>query len=149
MVAQATYRWDGQVECSFPYSKYLVEQIKIHIPASGREWVPERKVWIVDQPWATTAIGLMREVCGNVIVEDRRSTYQDPFPPTSKPQTDPDFATLFILESAPRCVADAAFKALAREYHPDRLPAGEREQGHELMVRINTAYERVLERVAS
>ena len=95
----------------------------------------------------------MREVCGNVIVEDRRSTYQDPFPPpppfTNDPKVDPDFATLYVLSEAPRCVIDAAFKALAREYHPDRLPVGEREHGHERMVQINSAYERVRERVAS
>jgi len=148
MVAQATYRWDNRIECQFPFSRNLVDQLKACIPGSHREWVPERKVWIVDSAYAATAIRLMREVFGEVVVEDQRSTYRDPFPPTT-PRVDPDCAVLYILPDAPRCVIDAAFKALAREYHPDRLPAGERKQGHEWMVRINTAYERVVDRIAS
>ena len=149
VIAQATYRWDSKLEVSFPYSRHLVEQLKIHIPVPGREWVPERRIWIIDQPWATTAIRLMREVCGNVIVEDRRSTYQDPFPPTGTPQIDPDFATLYVLETAPLCVVTAAYKALSKQCHPDRVPERERVRAHEEMIALTNAYDAVRDRVAS
>jgi len=149
-IAHAIFRWDGKLECSFPYSKYLVEQLKAHIPASHREWNPEHKLWIVDSVYATTALRLMRDTFGDVRLDDQRFQYQEPSPPfTAAPKVDPDCATLYLLPEAPRCVIDAAFKALAREYHPDRLPAGEREHGHERMVQINSAYERVRERMAS
>ena len=149
VIAQGIYRWDGMLECSFPYNKYLVEQLKIHIPASGREWAPERKIWIIDQPWATTAIRLMREVCGNVIVEDRRSAYQDPFPPTSTPHVDPDFAKLCLLSDAPRPLVDAAFKILSKRCHPDAVPEQDRAQAHEQMIILNNAYSAIRDRIAS
>ncbi len=148
-IPHATYRWDHKLECSFPYDKGLIEAIKIHIPASSREWDPARKVWIVESVYATTALRLMRDTFGDVIFDDQRFTNREPTPPTSKPQVDPAFATLYVLPDAPAFIIDAAFRALCKEYHPDRAPAHERDRAHELMVRINSAYESIRDRVAS
>jgi len=128
----------------------MVEQLKIHVPHTHREWVKPRKVWIVEAVYGNTAIGLLRQVFDDVAIDDQRNTYQAP-PPNfqNKPATDPDCAVLYILPNAPRFVVDAVFKALAQKYHPDRLPDDERENGHERMVQINSAYERLRDRVAS
>ncbi len=152
-LARGTWRWDSRLECEFPYNKFLIDQLKIHIPATGREWVPDRKVWIIDQPYANTALGLIRQISGEVTVEDHRSTYQDPFPPpppfTNDPKVDPDFATLYILPDAPLCVIDAAYRALSKQCHPDRVPAPERATAHEKMIALTNAYDAVRDRIAS
>lgn len=148
-VAQATWRWDGRLELSFPYSKYLVEDLKADIPVSNREWNPDRKVWNVHPAYAIAALRLMREVFGEVIVEDRNSPRRDPLPPADRLQIDPDFARLHILPTAPRCVIDAAYRALSKQCHPDRVPEGERVRAHEEMIAISNAYDAVKMRVAS
>jgi hypothetical protein len=148
-IAQAIFRWDGKLECSFPYSKYLVEQLKAHIPASHREWVPEHKVWIVDSVYATTALRLMRDTFGDVRLDDQRFEYQEPSPPPRTPRVDLDFATLYILPDAPLCVIDAAYRALSKQCHPDRVPAPERATAHEKMIALTNAYDAVRDRIAS
>jgi len=150
-LAHGSWRWDSRLEISFPYNRDLVEAIKSQIDPHYREWSPSTKTWIFDPALgAPTALRLLRFYHPDIEITDSRSTYQEP-PPRfrTEPKIDPDFTTLYVLPEAPRCVIDAAFKALAREYHPDRLPAGEREHGHERMVQLNTAYARVVDRIAS
>ncbi len=150
-IAQATWRWDSRLELSFPYNRELVEAFKSQIDSHYREWSPSTKTWIFDPSLgAPTALRLVRFYYPDIEIIDSRNTYQTP-PPNfqNKPATDPDCAVLYILPNAPRFVVDAVFKAFAREYHPDRLPASEREQGHERMVQINSAYERLRDRIAS
>ena len=152
-IARGTWRWDSRLEVSFPYSPEVISAIKAQIDPRDREWSPSTKTWIFTAPLGSTvALQLLRSYFHNVEVTDSRDTYQSPPPPPffeAEPNVDPDCARLYIMPTAPRFVVDAVFKAFAREYHPDRLPAGEKQQGHERMVVINAAYERVRERVAS
>lgn len=147
MVAQATWRWDGRLELSFPYNRHVVEALKIHIPASGREWVPERKVWIVDPVYANPALRLVQGIYGDLVITDLR---QDRPPRTDSYQaSDPNYQRLHLLPSAPLCVIDAAYKALARIHHPDAVPPSERNHANEVMLALNEAYSVLRDRVAS
>jgi len=148
-IAQATYRWDGKLECSFSFSKYLIENIKSYIPSHSREYAPETKIWIIDPDYASLAIQLMRGVYPDTILRDDRHKGSDWHFAKAEPVEDPSFATLFVLPNAPRCVISAAYKALVREYHPDRAPVNERSEAHERMVKLNAAYEVVRDRILS
>ncbi len=152
-IARGTWRWDGRIEFSFPYNRTLVDALKNHIHPQDREWDSQRKVWIIDTSSAAAmAMQLVRSHYRDLEIVDNRYTYQSPPPPprfNTEPQVDSNFAMLYILESAPRCVADAAYKALSKECHPDRVPERERAQAHEKMIALTNAYERVRDRVAS
>ncbi len=149
-IPQAAFRWDGKLECSFGYSKYLVENLKAYIPAHSREYVPETKTWVIDPSSAPIAIQLMRSVYPDTILIDNRHKGSDWHFSKAEPAVDLNSATLYVLPTAPRCVLDAAYKALVREYHPDLAPENERSEAHERMVKLNAAYQIVLrDRVGS
>lgn len=146
-LAQAAFRWDNRVELRFPYNAWLVDALKREVPHPHREWHPETKTWIVDALYATQALNLLRQVYLEAMISERQDV------PPSRPdplfQTDPHYATLHLLPSAPPCVIEAAYRALVKEHHPDRAPVHKREQAHEAMVALNAAYERVRDRMAS
>jgi hypothetical protein len=146
IVPEAKRRWDGRYELRFPFNQHLVDMLKVYIDASDREWNPQRKVWIIDPTSIAMALDLLKSVYPNTRVVE----HEEFAPPRSEPirQTGPH-ATLYVLPDAPRCVVDAAYRALAREFHPDRAPAEQRDQAHEVMLAINEAYEVLRDRVAS
>ncbi len=149
-IAQARYRPDGKCECGFPYSAYLISNLKIYIPAHSREYAPETKIWIIDPDYASLAIQLMRGVYPDTILRDDRHKNSGWRFSRTEPVEDPSFEILYVLPNAPRCVIDAAYRALSKEIHPDRAPEGERSRAHEAMTRLNAAYQIVLrDRVGS
>jgi curved DNA-binding protein CbpA len=64
-------------------------------------------------------------------------------PPPPPPQVDDDFATLHLQADAPQPLVEAAYRSLAKLWHPDvnRDPAALAR-----MQAINSAYERIRER---
>ncbi len=151
-LARATWRWDSRLEVSFPYSPEVIAAIKAQINPQDREWSPSTKTWIFTAPLGSTvALQLLRAYFHDVEVTDSRDAYQAPPPPpfTAEPKVDPDFAKLYILPTAPRCVVDAAYRALSKQCHPDRLPERERATAHEKMIALTNAYDAVRDRVAS
>lgn len=134
ILAQARHRWDGSVELEFPYNRGLVAALKADIPSNQREWVPERKVWIVDPPYAHIAGALFRSYFPD-------STREPADRPTPIRTTDQLYRELHLLPTAPPYVVEAAYRAIAREEHPDRKPAAERDHAHERMIAINQAVE--------
>lgn len=144
IVAQAQRRWDGRYELRFPYSRNLVEAIKADIPAAYREYEPDTKTWIVDGPYAGTAIQLLRSVFPDATINHREETTSQS-PPMQRSNL---HARLYVLPDAPKCVVDAAYKALVKELHPDRAPAEQRNQAHDQMVALNEAYSILRDRVA-
>ncbi len=123
--------------------------IKSQIDSRDREWSPSTKTWIFAPPiGSTTALRLLRIFYPGFEITNNQAAPPPP-PFTAQPEVDPDCARLFVLPNAPRVVVDAAYRALAREYHPDRLPEGERDVGHERMTMLNVSYERIRQRVAS
>lgn len=148
-LAQATYRWDGNLECSFPYSKCLIERIKIHIPAYARTYEPTTKVWVVDEAYSLIALRLLRETYPDTIMVDNRHMNSEWKFSEAEPAVDPNFAVLYVMPTAPRCVVEAAYKALSKQFHPDRASVNDQDHAHEQMVRLNSAFEAVRDRVAS
>lgn len=79
-------------------------------------------------------------------VDDRQEPYRRPAPIRS---TDEYFQRLHLLSSAPACVIEASYRALAKQHHPDRLPATERDRGNAAMAGINEAFEQLRDRGAA
>ncbi len=140
----ATYQPNNTLRLQFPYHRGLVEALKIHIPPHGREYDPATKAWTVALSWAGVAIQILRGVYPDAEVIGELCA--SPAPIRS---IDPAYATLHLLPSAPPCVVEAAYKALARNLHPDRLPVAEQAKAHEAMVQVNLAYEALRDRISA
>ena len=113
--ASATYLKDGRVMLKFPYNEWVISGLKYEIPGNQRQWDPQAKVWYVDIVWAVRAIGILQENFDDVeVIHDRGTT---PPPPIRK--TDPSFAALHLLPSAPPELIDAAYRCLSWLNHPD------------------------------
>lgn len=146
IVAQATRLWDDRYELRFPYNQEFIEALKTTIPPPHRKWDPARKAWIVGPGYTETAIHLLRAEFPDAIVTNPDHVT----PPRSHRfrRTDPH-QVLFVSLDAPRCVIDAAFKALSKELHPDRAPADKKDAMHEEQVALNRAYESLRARIGS
>jgi hypothetical protein len=137
-VAQIHHLPDGAVDLTFPYDAGFIHQLKGEIPHSARTYDPRSKTWTIYPPYVAIAIAMMRQtfVACMEYVEDRSATS----PPDPIRRTDPDFAILHLLPSAPPPLVEAAFRCLSKELHPDR--GGK----HEAMIEINAAIVRIRER---
>ena len=131
MIASALWRDDGSVVLRFSYHEWLVSQIKASIPAPYRSWNPEIKAWIVWGEYAPLAVDLVRSVYAN-LRESRPSETNTGSQPGNR-----DRRTLYVTDDAPPVVVHAAYKALARLYHPDA--GGDTHR----MQTINAAYDRL------
>lgn len=113
MIASALWRDDGSVVLRFPYHEGLLSQLKLAIPSHHRSWNPEIKAWIVWGEYAPLAVDLVRSVYANLRESRPGATEPGPKPGNS------DRRTLYVTDDAPAVVVHAAYKALARLYHPD------------------------------
>jgi hypothetical protein len=134
MKAEASFDAHGRVALRFPYSKWLVEHLKLHVPASGREYRPESKTWLVSSSWAGVAVSLARQA-----FPDIETIRDEPARPrlTVVGGRDDDHCVLYVAKDATPEVVDAAYRALSRKLHPD---LGGDTAG---MQRLNAAYERL------
>ena len=133
---------DGAVRLVFPYEPRMVEELKV-FPAFARAYNPATKAWTIHEPYVERAINLFLRHFphGDVFGEAERARYSAPPPPPFiRPQAAGPHATLFLLPTAPQEVIEAAYKALVKLHHPDRLPEPQRAAGTEKMKAINTAY---------
>lgn len=143
MVAQATRRWDGKYALRFPFNRDLVEGLKLHIPATYREYEPTTKTWIVDAVHAATALHLLRSAFPDATITNPEEPKQHRFR-----RSDPHHV-LYLHPDAPACVIRAAYRALCMEFHPDRAPADKRDQMHEEQIALNRAYAALCDRISS
>jgi len=118
--ASATIQRDGWTRLVFPWHPQIVEELKLRIPGAERRWVPERKYWTVTRRFSDLGIGIVRAVYPEITVVTERLHWGDnePKPPPIR-KTDPSFAALHLLPSAPPELIDAAYRCLARLNHPD------------------------------
>lgn len=138
MIPHVTTNWNGDATCTFPYDLDTITAIKDTIPPAFRSWDPTHKQWRVTRPYVGFVIDLLRRRFGEV--EDHKPEGQRAFqPPPVRPvrPIDEDYAALHLLPSAPAALVSAAFKALAREAHPD---CG---GNHEHMLTLTGAYGRL------
>ena len=143
MVARA----DGVVELVAPYCVAYVMELKATVPSAYRQFNADKKSWRIWPPYVNAAFLCARRWFDavEVLVPEHL--------PIAKPTTTlvddlrrrfPDHATLHLLPDAPDFVIHAAYRALAREHHPDRAGA----QSHQAMVELNRAYARLRPRSA-
>lgn len=144
-VPQATRRWDNQYELRFPYNRDLVEALKAHIPSSHRSYNPDTKVWTVDTAYGLHAVDLLMAFFPDAKLVDNT----DGAAPRGTYTPTPPHEVLYVLPNAPKCVVDAAYRALSREFHPDRAAESKLDRAHELQIALNEAYEALRDRVAS
>lgn len=108
---------DGSVTLRFPYHPMLVEEIKRHVPARFRRYDAEAvPAWTVYLPYTQIALSLLRSHFGEV-TGPRKAQPRDR--QMQEPRANSAFAALHLLQSAPRSVVDAAYRALAKQHHPD------------------------------
>ncbi len=144
MFARLSYHNDIAIIAT-PYSRVFVEELKAMVPHEYREWVAGEKVWRVQHPYDRQAASVLKKHFPHAEIEARwessqRSSYQYQQPkPFTGCKCDADHRALFICADAPREVVTAAYKALAKQTHPDR--------GGDLIVmqKLNEVYERLLE----
>lgn len=106
---------DDRVVLKSPYDPALVEALKMAIPWAYREWDAAAKVWRIDAAWEDVLLHVLE--CTHITVVDKRPRL--PLPAPAPPALSEACTRLYVTPDAPVPVAEAAYKALARLYHPD------------------------------
>lgn len=125
-----------------PWHPEFIDWLKANVPREERDYDPDDKSWYVSPIFAERVKGKAQSFwpgikehrpfdSGRYEREQQRQQYQPP----PGPQASSDHAALFVTASAPKVVIVAAYKALARLYHPDS--GGDTAA----MQRVNAAYE--------
>lgn len=149
-MAQAQYNASGGVILSFPYLAELIDELKCTVPYQAQAYDPSTKTWTISMLYAPAAVRLLKRYFPQTKVLYYRDDHdpfaeEDPFdePPrySANSKNDP-FAVLYLLPTAPRCVVEAAYRALALREHPDH--GGDTT----VMQRINSAVEQCRKRAA-
>lgn len=130
----------GRVSLKTPYDADFVAALKAEIPFWSRSWNPETRTWQVQAPFIEAAVRIVSEFFDQI---ERRSAVATPSTGHGSVrecienirEQRPYHAALFVLPGAPESVINAAYRALAKQCHPDL--GGE----HDSMIRINQAYE--------
>ena len=148
MTARARALITGEtVMLSFPYDKGLIHRLKAEIPPPCRTFDERTKTWTVFQPHVMAAVGIVYDYFPDLIIEDgtgSRASWRSSTRSTKKDtRTDPDYAALHLLPTAPDPLVDAAYRCLARLHHPD---AG---GDTTAMQQLNAAHEAIRARRAS
>jgi hypothetical protein len=128
-------RGTNLVEVVAPYSPELVSLLKTRIPSISRQWNPDTKSWSI-APRCASTLTLSTGLLGFDI---EWLTTKGSASSTKQAAGDADLAKLYILQGAPKEVVQAAYRALALLYHPDRA-------GYESTTRmqeVNRAYDNV------
>ena len=121
-----------------------VDGVKHLAPPSARSYNPLDKTWFVAFTYADQALALFRQLWPHAEVRDARGAGT---PPPRRPgalAAERHYAVLHLLPSAPPEVVDAAYRALVKRHHPDRLPAGERERATRVTQELNAAREALM-----
>jgi hypothetical protein len=113
---RATRTAFGEAVLTWPYCPAMLDDLKVAIPYRYRDWDPARKVWTIEPAYADRAIEMLLAHFPDAEIPLRGRTRTTPkAPPPGNP-----FAVLHLLPSAPPEVVDAAFRALAKKFHPDK-----------------------------
>lgn len=129
-----------RIEFIFPYDAAMVDDIKT-VPVACRSYEPKTRIWTVRTPYAGCVLDrFLRRFSWADVIDDRHGGRTTAPPPPPRASTVTPHSALYVLPSAPPEVIEAAYKALVKLHHPDRLPAPERARGNETLARINVAY---------
>lgn len=128
----------------FTFSTDVVEELKASIPVGCRKWDPKERCWRIERSYMSIALSILNayDYEDSIVFEKRqheRRQREKPKPPTPQPQSAASpYTMLFVLPSAPPEVIDAAYRALAKLYHPDRAGGSTQK-----MKELNVAYDKV------
>ncbi len=107
---------DGSAaDVTFPYSAFVVAELKRAVPAPLRTYDPDSKTWTVAGRYVSAVYHVLAQVFGEVDVEGSRTGSADRRRPTGG---DP-YQVLHLLPSAPDEVVTVVYRTLARLHHPD------------------------------
>jgi hypothetical protein len=109
---------DGRIALESPYDAQFVEDLKSVIMRGAREWVPERRRWLISALYTEELLRLLGQV-GADVRDDRPPAAAVVAPPPMPPRLRHAFDTLFLAYNAPLYVAEVVYKNLAKLYHPD------------------------------
>ena len=122
-------------DARFPYSAYVVAELKRAVPAPLRTYDPDSKTWTVAGRYVSAVYHVLAQVFGEVDVEGSRTGPAD----RGRRASDDPWVILHLRPTAPPELVTAAHKCLAKLHHPDR--GGE----HDAMQMINHAVEQIRE----
>lgn len=122
----------GELRIRTPFDRDYIDRMKFEISSNMRQWDVQEKVWIVQSSVFDEIHHLISEYFpGHVILisydaQAEIDRYHEKPPQARQGESSHSiaistgpYAVLFINDSAPNCVVDAAYKALAKLYHPD------------------------------
>jgi len=121
----------GEFALHTPYDADFVRRLKELVRPKARRWEPEARRWVFDCAAYSLVAGLCHESFNEVLVE--------PKPEAPRPLPASPYRTLGLVDDAPPSLVAAAYRALAKLYHPDA--AGYESTAR--MQRINAAYEQI------
>lgn len=125
----------GKLSVETPYNHSWVNAIKFCVPPSRREWVSHQGVWLFDLRYYDAVRTITECMFGSGIIDavgqklehqdvewlDKWQQYQNGYtPPPPRPKGDGPYDVLFVKPDAPMIVIQAAYRALANKYHPDK-----------------------------
>ncbi len=129
-------RWypDGSAaDVTFPYSAFVVAELKRVVPAWLRTYDPDSRTWTVDGRYVHLVYHVLAQVFGEVDIEGSRTGTSDH---QQRAGGDP-YQVLHLLPTAPDEVVTVVYRTLARLTHPD--VGGE----HDAMLALNQAYDAI------
>jgi hypothetical protein len=143
----------GGVHLYLTYHPDFVDWLKAHVPLNSRQYNAGEKSWYIGAEWRAEVLAKARASFPTFQVVESEQTFWQAYanasgpyggqrqqsftPPPPPPMASSDHAILYVTSSAPKEVVKAAYKALARLYHPDT--GGDAQT----MQKINAAYERL------
>lgn len=130
---------DAQVYLYFDYDLTAIDAIKTMVPRSHRRWNPDRRCWVVSEPYWPR----LRKILLDYGVFGKAEEFQSRAPTSSGA-----WATLYLKTGAPPEVVTAAYRALAKLHHPDLADpadANEVDRRTRKMTELNLAYEKLRE----
>lgn len=125
---------DGSAaDVTFPYSAFVVAELKRVVPAPLRAYDPDTRTWTVAARYVGDIYHILDQVFGGVDIEGSRTGTSDH---RQRAGGDP-YRVLHLLPSAPDEVVTVVYRTLAKLTHPDR--GGE----HDAMLALNQAVEQI------
>lgn len=134
MIATLTREGDA-VLLRVPYHRDFVQELKATIPPAERRWSKVTRQWTIGAEWEGEVVELLTVYGFDV----RRQGDSERAAPLSR--GDDAWAALWLRPGAPREVVEAAYRALAPKWHPDRQPEARKAEATRMMAAINRAVE--------
>lgn len=151
-------REGDRIRAFTPYCPDFIADLKNEIPFHAKHWDGDAKNWVVDGDYEEPLLEVAERYFDVLVAVSEsdalrreraaRATSATP-PPQAQPPHDTnecarrvrsiyrEEAELFLLPGAPFSVVQAAYRAVAKLFHPDVVGSG----GNARMVSINRAYD--------